>query len=62
MSLNSRQARQSVPSVGRKWAIHRPEPNNLDAPQRQNIGWNYAGFSLVPAVTNLLKAIMWFRK
>ena len=46
MSLDSRQARQSVVSVGRRAAIRRPEPNLLDVKQRQNIGWNYSGFAL----------------
>jgi len=43
MTLATRQARQSVISFGRK-AMHKaPLPSNIDALQRQNIAWGFAG-------------------
>jgi len=45
MTLATRQARQSVRSIGKTWLPRVPEPNNLDGLQRQNIGWMYAGLT-----------------
>ncbi len=45
MTLATRQARQSVRSIGKPWLPRVPEPKNLDVLQRQNIGWMYAGLT-----------------